>query len=128
MGLKLILFVTCAANLLLSDCRTARAAIVYNVDGTGQLTGIQNIDVGGTLYNVAFVEGSFDNIFGDAAGLDFTTSAAALAASNALAAAFNAPEAAIFDEFPNTTNGCESTLCFMWTPYSVFGSTSFLSS
>ena len=35
---------------------SAQAAVILNVDGDGQLTGAQNVDVDGTLYDVEFTD------------------------------------------------------------------------
>ena len=49
------LFLACAVMAFLGQMFEARAAIL-NVSG-GQLTGAQNVDIDGTLFNVNFVDG-----------------------------------------------------------------------
>lgn len=79
---------TLCAGLVLAvfGVGSAHAVAIQSVSG-GQLTGAQNVDVGGTLYDVEFLDGSCVTLFGgcDAVSdFDFTTEAAATTAAQAL--------------------------------------------
>ncbi len=66
---------------------TSQATVIFNVNATGQLVGAQNVDVGGTLYDVAFVDGTCIDLFtgcDDLSDFDFNTEADAFAAGQAL--------------------------------------------
>ena len=94
-------------------CAPVQAAILQ-IDGGGNLTGAHEVDVGGTLYDVAFLDGTFDSVFG-VSGLDATTLAEAAAFSDALLAHVFV---GMFDSMPSLTVGCEEpTLCRTLTPY-----------
>ena len=99
---------------LIFSLTSAQAATI--VVENGELVGFDGITVGTATYDVRFVEGSFNSIFGDETGLTFTESVDALAAANALKDAFNAvPE---FDDNPEKTYGVTSTdRGYIWTPY-----------
>lgn len=99
----------------------ATAAPTLQVTG-GILTGALNVDVGGTLYNVAFTDGSCTGLFGgcDAvADFAFDTSTAALAAAEALlATVFVDGAAGDFGSRPDLTAGCAiPDLCYAVIPY-----------
>lgn len=88
----------------------------------GQLMGASGVDVGGTLYDVQFVDGSCVALFDgcDAASdFTFTTAADAIAASQALLdVVFIDGVAGLFDTNPNLTNGITgATFAFVSTPY-----------
>ena len=115
------LFLATAIAALVGMATEAPAAVVHNVLG-GQLVGAQNVDVNGTLYDVAFQDGScaalFDgcNEFSDFA---FTTLVDALAAAQALLdqVFVDGPEGAFGTE-PSTTAGCGDALnCFVYIPH-----------
>jgi hypothetical protein len=105
----------------------ARAATL-NVVG-GQLFGASNVDVGGTLYDVTFADGSCVGLFsGCDSNSDFTfqTSALATAASQALLdqVLMDGP-VLYFNSNPELTNGCTATLvCNIETPYQAVSPTS----
>lgn len=103
---------TILAMLLLTN--TASAA-------TLSATGATNVDVGGTLYDVAFVDGSCQEIFGGCdATSDFTfdTRDDAEAAATSLMAVFQ--ENAAFNDDPRLISGCESSqFCLMLVPYGL---------
>ncbi|MEI6068546.1 MAG: hypothetical protein WCP96_14480 [Methylococcaceae bacterium] len=68
------------AIALLTVSFATNAALSYNVDSiTGNLNGINSLDVGGTLYNVSFVQGTYDAVYGGT--FDFNTPAASGAAA-----------------------------------------------
>lgn len=68
-------------SLLISS--SVQAVVIYEANG-GKLTAIQNVDIGGNLYNVEFLNGSFNSIYGTADNLLFTSFGEAAAASGAL--------------------------------------------
>ena len=107
---------TLAIGLMLSF-GPLHAAVVWDWDAvTNTLHGAQNVDVGGSLYDVAFVDGSCVGLFGgcdDAGDFDFATTQAAITASRALLdqVFINSGAPALFDTTPSLANGCESS----WT-------------
>jgi len=76
----------------------------------GQLVGASNVDVGGLLYNVEFLEGSCIDLFDGCdspADFTFTTQTAATAASQALLdQVFLNGAPGLFDSSPELTAGC----------------------
>jgi hypothetical protein len=103
-------------------------AATLNVVG-GQLMGASGVDVGGTLYDVEFLDGTCFDVFGDCeegAVFTFQTKAAALLASQALLDQVFLDGAFPFDSEPDRTNGCEfDEWCGVLTPWAVVG-TSFV--
>ena len=94
----------------------------------GQLTGANNIDVNGVLYDVDFIDLSCFAIFSGCdslSDLDFTTSSAAQSAHIALTSQiFDNPLYSTFDLSPNLVDGCTDTdQCLIWTPYALVGTT-----
>jgi hypothetical protein len=94
------------------------ATPIFQIDGTGKLTGATGVNVSGTLYDVQFVEGKCNDLF---TGCDqpsdfvFTTLAAADLASTAL---LNDVFVGFYDSDPTKTRGCSSSaLCNTYTPY-----------
>jgi hypothetical protein len=87
----------------------------------GILTGALNVDVGGALYDVQFMDGSCDTLFGGctAQNFAFTTEAAALTASQSLldTVFINGPDGD-FDTESELTRGCvNSAVCLALTPF-----------
>jgi len=79
--------IVCAVGLLLGGPSVGRATTLQ-IDANGILTGATDVDVGGTLYNVAFVDGTCAALFnGCDAPTDFyfPTGPDAMAAAAALA-------------------------------------------
>jgi hypothetical protein len=109
----------------------ALAPCVYAVPGyvidQEKLIGINNIEIGSSVYNVAFKDSSYESIFGsDGSGLDFTTEADADAASSALGAlmldsTLVGATSYNFDSDPFLTFGCESNQygCGIITAYTT---------
>ena len=99
----------------------AHALPTLVVDGGGILTGVNDVDIGGTLYDVEFLDGTCAGIFGscDAASFAFQTLADALAASSALESqVFGSGD--IYDTTSEKTAGCISPVgCFIATPYAA---------
>ncbi len=91
------------------------------ISADGMLLGATDIDVDGTLWDVEFKDGSFDDLFGDASGLEITSQAEAQRLSEALLNQVLLDSAdGRFDSDPELTRGCENTLvCFVWTPWGV---------
>jgi hypothetical protein len=110
---------------LLAWAAPVAAAPILVIDG-GKLTGATGVDVGGTLYDVTFVEGSCATVFtgcDEASDFTFTNGATALAAINALAdQVFLDGSSGAFDTEPSLTFGCTfSELCIPITPYQLNG-------
>ena len=80
------------------------------------LTGINGIDVGGVLYNVAFQDGTCASVFGvcDTAHFSFTTQASATAASASLLSAIAGTP---FDIMVGTVGCTNLGSCAMFTPF-----------
>ena len=118
----LVLFGFAAVGLSISS---ARADVILNVDGGGNLVGAQHVDVDGTLYDVGFSDGRCTLLFGGCDGPeDFIFSeAGALVAAQAIVdqVFIDSEEVGFFDTFPELTRGCEDTgLCEAMIPF-AFG-------
>ena len=95
------------------------SAVMWDWDAaTNTLFGAQNVDVGGTLYNVGFVEGSCIGLFSgcdEAGDFDFADIGGAAIASQALLDQVfidDGGSPALFDSIPTLVNGCESISIF----------------
>jgi len=114
-------FILTSLALLGLSISTAHSAVIWNWDGTN-LLGAQNVNVGGTLYNVDFIDGSCISLFSgcdELGDFDFNTKADALVASQALLDQVfidgnGAP--ALFDTDASLTNGCGEFVCIAYTP------------
>lgn len=101
----------------------AQAATLNIAGAGGILLGASGVDVGGVLYDVAFVDGTCIALFdGCDATSDFafTDGASATAAAQALLdqVLFDGAQG-LFDSFPLLTNGCSFDLfCFVGFPFS----------
>ena len=95
---------------------TSAATVIYD-GGTGYAIGIQDLVVGGTTYNVNFVPGSYDSVYGAGQPTFFNDEAggddAADAIMNILNAELSVPEIAI---------GATEVL---WVPYETVPTNSF---
>ena len=104
---------------------TPAQAVTLQVNGSGILTGATGVNVGGTLYDVEFVDGTCAAVFTgcDDASTDFTfqTASAAVAASQALLDQVLLDSTlGNFDESPQLTNGCSSfEYCSVFTPFTL---------
>lgn len=102
----------------------ARAALIVD-PGTGKLLGADGVLVGGTAYDVRFVDGTCAEVFGvcDPAHFTFTTVDAAVAATTALLNdVFVDGAAGPFNSRPELTAGCELSpvgSCVAVTPYAL---------
>ena len=110
---------------LLAWAAPVAASPVLVIDG-GKLTGATGVDVGGTLYDVTFVDGSCAAVFAgcdQASDFTFSDGTTALAATNALAdQVFLDGNSGAFDSQPDLTFGCTSvTRCIPITPYELSG-------
>jgi hypothetical protein len=113
------------------------SAAILEINSEGILTGARNIVIGGSFYDVAFVEGTCAEVFGNCENSPFLflTLASAQQASVALLSQvfLDVPSLGFFDSQPTLTRGCETspTFCEALTPYEyllhdplVFGQTS----
>jgi hypothetical protein len=95
------------------------------ISSSGQLTGAQNVNVGGVLYDVTFAEGTCAQVFGncDSSSFTFSTIDEAVLASQALLdQVFVDVARGVFDSDAALTFGCDSSaLCVPLTAYSVPG-------
>jgi len=118
-----------SAVVLLTDPMAARA-VSLQIDGSGFLTGATGVNVGGTLYDVQFLDGSCISLF---TGCDnatddfaFTTGAdAVLAAQALLDQVFRNTSSGQFGTVPGLTNGCNNSglgFCGVWIPYALIDS------
>jgi hypothetical protein len=97
-------------------------AATLEVNGDGKLIGASNVDVGGTLYDVSFVDGTCISLFSgcDDAATDFTfqTAQSAELASQSL---IDQVLLGSFDTDPGLTFGCADGggLCYLTTLYAL---------
>ena len=106
------------------------ATVSLNVDALGQLTGAMNVNVGGTLYDVTFRDGTCFDLFtgcNDPGDFAFTDQASALQAAQALLDSVLLDGGlGNFDTDPTLTTGCEDPLkCLIHIPFSSTSNTSF---
>jgi hypothetical protein len=111
---------------LLCSCLSAVSghAVELQISG-GELTGALGVNVGGTLYNVEFVDGSCNSLFSGCIDSSFafhTLSSAASASQALLDQVFLDGPQGNFDSLSELTAGCELVnggVCFVHTPYGV---------
>lgn len=88
----------------------ANAALIRLVNIDGKLTGAQNVNVGGVLFDVQFVDGSCFDLFdgcNEVSDFDFNTAAAAVFAAEALLdQVFVDSGDGLFATDPSLTFGC----------------------
>ena len=103
---------------------SSASAATLNVVG-GQLLGASDVIVDGTLYNVAFLDGTCIDLFSgcdEVSDFTFQTGAAALLASQALLDQVFFDGAFLFDTDPELTVGCtDDVVCRAITPYAFGG-------
>ena len=113
-------FLTAGILVILAGVVSPASAATLTIDAFGKLTGATGVDVGGTLYDVAFVDGSCITLFNgcdSAADFDFTTPTAANAAGQAL---LDQVLTGVFDLFPFLTFGCTGfSGCGILTPWQM---------
>ena len=99
------------------------ATPILDVDSSGRLTGASNVEVSGSLYDVAFMLGDCRTLFDGCSesSFTFTSLAAANAASTALLEqVFIDSAIGDFDSRPDLITGCTSIfLCAALTPYEL---------
>jgi len=111
---------------------SAQASAILIVNGSGVLTGATGVNVGGTLYDVEFVDGTCVALFtgcDSPSDFTFTTAADADVASQALLdQVLLDTGVGAFDSNPALTFGCSSSnICFVDTPYAIPGLVDFRS-
>lgn len=102
---------------------SAQATVIWIVEG-GQLTVAQNVNVGGTLYDVTFVDGSCVTLFDgcdEVSDFNFGDQATAFLAAQALMEqVFLNNDDGNFDTDPELTFGCENIgLCMTFIPFGI---------
>ncbi len=119
-------------NLILAAVSVLMAggaqAATLNVVG-GELFGASGVDVGGTLYDVEFLDGSCITLFtgcDDASDFTFQSQAAAVLASQALLDQVFFEGTTFWDWLPASITGCSGPLspasgCWTYTPYQLDG-------
>jgi hypothetical protein len=102
----------------------ASRAVTLQVDGSGILTGATGVNVGGTLYDVQFLDGSCISLFTGCDATDdfaFATRAdAGIAAQALLDQVFTDTNLGQFDSDVDQTNGCTNSglgFCSVFSPY-----------
>ncbi len=107
---------------IVAVCSVSTAGAVTLTINGGQLYGATGVNVGGTLYDVEFLDGSCVNLFGGCKASEFTfqTPDTALSAANAL---LNQVFLGPYDNTPSLTNGIEfGDYGLILTPFSSQGS------
>jgi len=101
---------------LLASASSARATPVLQVNGGGILTGVQDVVVAGSTYDVTFESGTCADVFGtcETSSFTFHTSSRAVAASNSLLSALSG---SAFDG--NPADVCYPTICYIYTPFAA---------
>ena len=117
----LALFLVLAVSFVSSSAFAATLDVV-----SGQLMGASGVDVGGTLYDVQFLDGTCIDLYNgcdQVSDFTFQTEAAAgLAAQALLDQVFLDLDDDLngFDSFPQLTNGCaDNTRCLTSTPFAL---------
>ncbi|TRY29757.1 hypothetical protein [Aliiglaciecola sp. M165] len=111
-------FISALDGSEISDLNSVTSTVLDVDDITGNLMGAFNIDIVGVLYDVAFIDDRFSNVFGDASGLDVTDLATAMTFAAALNdSVFVDVGQYKFDSDPTATNGCEFIRCQANIPY-----------
>jgi hypothetical protein len=113
-------FLTAAILVILAGVVSPASAATLTINAFGKLTGATGVDVGGTLYDVAFVDGSCITLFSGCDSVTdfaFTTPTAADAASQAL---LDQVFTGNFDADPSLTFGCATfSGCGILTPWEM---------
>ena len=96
---------------------------VWDIDDLGKLQGAFNVDVGGTLWDVVFRDGTFNSVFSEAeaATIDVRTEHEATDFAEALLASVfvdGMAPALLFDSRPDFTRGCtDANFCLVITDF-----------
>lgn len=110
-------------------CFSAQALPLLQVDVAGILLAAKGVNVGGTLYDVEFVDGTCAEVFSgcDVAAIDFpfsTRTEAEIAGNALLSQVFRDTQVGTFDTHPELTRGCTGIEhCAVLTPVGLLGST-----
>lgn len=98
----------------------AMAAATLTTNGSGQLTGVTGLTVGGQSYNVTFADGTCPALFGGCDAVTDFTFQNGTDATSAAAALIAAIVGSSFDTAPGTTFGCiGGESCDMLIPYGI---------
>lgn len=124
------LFRGCLLSLCML-CFSAQALPLLQVDVAGILLAAKGVNVGGTLYDVEFVDGKCAEVFSgcDVAAIDFPFSSrteAETAGNALLSQVFRDTQVGKFDTHPELTWGCAAAdigHCAILTPVGLLGST-----
>ena len=119
--IAIVTFQTLAAFTFLLPI-TAYTMPILTLDDSGNLSGAKNVNVSDTLYDVSFVDGSFDSIFGSDTNLDARSNDEATAFSLALNnQVFLDVSSGNYNTEANLTNGCNFRFntCSVITPYEI---------
>ena len=117
MKVILALVVLVSSNFL-SQLEAATAVTGTGVWGPTALLGFDDIEVSGTMYDVRFVDGTFDDVFNFGADLVFVTAESAEAATTALLATFD--QDPFWDErseWNHYVSGTQPGTADIFTPY-----------
>lgn len=103
----------------LSLSTVATAAVNWQVDGAGTLTGANGVIVGGVSYDVSFVDGSCSGLFNGCDAFIFNTKARAAEASQSLLdQVFIGDGPGGYDAHPELIRGCGNLFqCYVLTPF-----------
>ena len=87
-----LMAVVVTIGLLLGTSAAQAATVIFDPDNPNRATGITDLDIGGTLYNVAFIsQTTAQSLYGDVPGIfDFSNSDSASAAVDAVNVELNA--------------------------------------
>ena len=124
------LFRGCLLSLCML-CFSAQALPLVLVDVAGILLGVKGVNVGGTLYDVEFIDGTCAEVFSgcDVAAIDFPFSSrteAETAGNALLSQVFRDTHVGKFDTHSELTWGCigaDIGHCAVLTPVGLLGST-----
>lgn len=103
----------------LSLSTVATAAVSWQIDSAGILTGANGVIVGNTSYDVSFVDGSCGELFNGCGAFLFNTKERAAEASQSLLGqVFVGDGPSGYDAHPALTRGCGDLFqCYVLTPY-----------
>lgn len=123
-------YIALAACALLAAAPVSAATLI--VDSGGILTGATGVDVGGTLYDVEFLDGSCASVFGGCDSLsdfDFTSANVGLATTALTNQVFNQTVDGVnYDTAYGLTRGCSvnsTGFCAAAIPHTLTSDTSF---
>lgn len=115
---------TLIISILMFTTLSAHAGLAELDIRDGQLFGAQNVNVQGKLYDVAFLDGTCEELFGGCDSTEdfvFQTEQTARAAATALSI-YVFTVNSIFDISPELTNGCaDLAACLIYTSYGIEG-------